>query len=400
MTPRRVLTLILWVFVAGRPVAPQSASSGVKVPLWGRDLVLGLDPRVHTERLQDSNRAGVTFLANQQLLVYALYRNSEQLSSRESPEFSSPFRLHVWSVDAASGQVQTEKEWGTRVHDSAVQATTGGVLVKTGRIVRLYSADFREARDLPFPLPVDPNALVSTHVSPTGKTVVIDQPLRASDDQILRPWMNPRYNHLDVLDATSLATRFSWNLSPQLYGRYSISDVGIVASASNGSVIRSARFGSSRWDVIFDDPNRTCVGDYPTAVTDETVAIHCKDLTVITSPGVSFSLPIDFRGISADTCQADAPVDARKTTVALGSQVMALSSPVLKAKKHLLSETTVCLTGLQIAVFDLVQKKQIFTLSLDPVPRNDYDFALSPDGSKLALLNDRRVAVYSVHSPM
>jgi hypothetical protein len=31
-----------------------------------------------------------------------------------------------------------------------------------------------------------------------------------------------------------------------------------------------------------------------------------------------------------------------------------------------------------------------------PLPRNDYDFALSPDGAKLAVLNDRTVSVYSV----
>jgi len=37
------------------------------------------------------------------------------------------------------------KDWGTRPHDSAVQITSGGVLVKTGAIVKLYSTDSPKA---------------------------------------------------------------------------------------------------------------------------------------------------------------------------------------------------------------------------------------------------------------
>ena len=394
MMPGIALALVFLVLIGVLNVAPQSVSSVAKSPLWGRDLVIGLDRRGGRERLEDSSRAGVTFLSSQQLLVYAVYRTSGQLSSRESPESSSPFRLHVWSVDSSSGQVRAEREWGTRVHDSAVQATAGGVLVRTGGIVKLYSPDLRDARELPFHL--DANARVSTHVSPTGKTIVIDQALRAPNE---KRWSNPSYNDLEVLDAASLATRYSWIVSPQLYGRYSISDVGIVASTNvNGAVIRSSHFGSSEWNVIFDDPSRTCVGDEPTAVTQEAVAIHCKELTVITDFGDSFSLPIDFDaldGTAPETCAAYTGSD--KTTVASGAQVIALSSHVERVKKHLLTEATVCLTAVRIAVFDLAHKKQIFALNIDPLPTNDYDFALSPDGSSLAVLNDRRVSVYSVH---
>ena len=403
MIPGRVLTLILGILIAGCSLTPQSALSDANLPLWGRDLVLGLNARrVAGEFLQDSNRAGVTFLSNRQLVVYAVYGDGGELSSRESPELSSPFRLHSWTVDSESGAVQAQKEWRTRVHDSAVQVTTGGVLVKTGGIVRVYSPDFTEARNLPLSPPLDANAQFSTHVSPTGKTIVIDQPLPAPSDQMRHPRAGPRYNHLEVLDASSLATRYSWSISPQLYGRYSISDVAIVASASNGRVIRSARFGSSRWDVIFDDPNRTCIWDSPMAVTDDLVSLHCKDLTVITNPGVSYSLPINFgesKPAPANTCETYAGNDGDKTTVAMDSQVIALSSPILTVKKHFLTEGTVCLTALRIVVFDLVHKKQIFTVNLDPVPKNDYDFALSPDGSKLAVLNDHKVEVYSLYSP-
>lgn len=47
-------------------------------------------------------------------------------------------------------------------------------------------------------------------------------------------------------------------------------------------------------------------------------------------------------------------------------------------------------------MYDLLQKKRILFVNIDPLPKNDYDFALSPDGSKLAILNDRNVSVCSV----
>jgi hypothetical protein len=38
----------------------------------------------------------------------------------------------------------------------------------------------------------------------------------------------------------------------------------------------------------------------------------------------------------------------------------------------------------------------VLTAEVSPLPKRDYDFSLSPDGSKLAILNDRKVSVYSV----
>lgn len=67
-----------------------------------------------------------------------------------------------------------------------------------------------------------------------------------------------------------------------------------------------------------------------------------------------------------------------------------------ETKNRLLAETQVSITTTQIAVYDLTLKRRILTVNVDPLPKNDYDFALSPDGSKLAILNDRRVSVYSV----
>ncbi|HKF03622.1 MAG TPA: hypothetical protein VKB49_14990, partial [Candidatus Sulfotelmatobacter sp.] len=88
-----------------------------------------------------------------------------------------------------------------------------------------------------------------------------------------------------------------------------------------------------------------------------------------------------------------------KKAVAQKEQRVAVSLHTVEVKKHLLTEPSSRATAIHIAVYDLSQKKRILTVSVAPLPKNDYDFALSPDGSKLAVLNDRRASVYSVPVP-
>jgi hypothetical protein len=54
--------------------------------------------------------------------------------------------------------------------------------------------------------------------------------------------------------------------------------------------------------------------------------------------------------------------------------------------------------SLRAAVYDLSAKKSVMTVSVSP-PKYYYDVALSPDGSKLAILSDDTVSVYSVPIP-
>ena len=336
--------------------------------------------------------AGVTFLDNERLIAYAVDRDLGQLSSRESPEVSSPFRLHAWVVDANSGKMEAHKEWGTRVHDSAVQVTTGGVLVKTGGIVRLYSSDFAQARDLP--LALDPNRLFYTKVSASGKTIAVS-------------WIVQRehgashvLSHVSVLDANTLKIRSSWDQYPPLYSAFSISDEQI--SIRHRDVIAVTEFGNPNWSTILDDPvPRRCLAGTPppVLVADRLVfAPTCENLLLLSTSGASYSLPLNDGDSDRATATAECePYNGMsKIAVTSDGRFVALSVPAVKDKKHLLTETTRCLTAVRVAVYDLTLKKHVLTVDVDPLPKNDYDFALSSDGSKLAILNDRKVSVYTV----
>ena len=155
------LRVMTWVLCVGWTFAAQTKLSDSEAPLW-------------TEEIQQdlSHYGGVSFLNNEKLLAYEV-DSSGQLSSRESPQIASAFRLHISLLDARSGRLILSRDWGTRLHNTEVQVTTGGVLVKTGSggIMKMYSPDFTQARDLP--LAQDTNGAYYTSVSASGQTVAI-----------------------------------------------------------------------------------------------------------------------------------------------------------------------------------------------------------------------------------
>ncbi len=141
--------LVLCLLIGSFGIALTSKSSDVDLPIWKREILRSVGsegPR--KENLWDRDRAGLVFVKDQELLAYGVYRENEGFSSRKEPALTNPFLLHAWLIDSRSGDIEDQKEWGTHAHDSAVHATSVGVLVKTGGIVKVYSRDFKQARDL------------------------------------------------------------------------------------------------------------------------------------------------------------------------------------------------------------------------------------------------------------
>lgn len=355
---------------------------------WSRDLVpdLGRSPR-GTYHL-----AGVEFLDGSRLIVYAVAHNPSRLSSRETPEVSSPFRLHMWVVDASSGNEESHNEWGTRAYNSEVRIITSGVLLKTGGVLKLYSPDFALSHDLL--LALDPNGSYFTSVSTSRRSLAVSHYFKKEQHYV---------THVDVLDAKSFKVRASWDQYPPMF-HFSMSDENFF-SLHDGVVSITAFGGTGRSRIVAElGTLKGCAagGAGPFVVSDELLVLRdCKEVLLLTSTGESFSLDaFNGRGTAASLGAACTPYfdqGTNKAAVAFaGTRFLAITLPVLRFKKPLLSESRTCLDGLHIAVYDLALKKRIATVNVDPLPKNDYDFALSPDGSKLAVLNDRIVSVYSV----
>ena len=204
--------LIVCVLILGAALSAETNPEGR--PLWSKEV---------------PNYAGLAFLDNGTLLLYGI-EGSGDLSSRESPEISSAFRVQVALLGIRSGKLLLSESWGTRLNGTDVQVTAGGVLVKTGGILRLYSPDFRQFRDLP--VPHDPNGSFFSSISASGKTIMVSHYFQKNHNYL---------SHIYVLDAKTLKLRDSWEQYPPAF-LFSLSDEAFVNH--QGGVVSVIDFGS------------------------------------------------------------------------------------------------------------------------------------------------------------
>jgi hypothetical protein len=184
-----------------------------------------------------------------------------------------------------------------------------------------------------------------------------------------------------VLDGSSLKVKYSWTETPPLYRHYSISETKVALI--NKHAIYTARFGTGKWGMLYREPG-ICV-DSALMISDSELVNVCKEFSLISTEGHVLSLePLDEHD-SAD-----------KIEVSKDGRVAALSLSNIETKRHVFSEASQRLVSTRVEVFNLSLRKRILTVDVTPLPRSDYDFALSPDGSSLAVLNDRTVSVYLI----
>ena len=212
----RPLVLAIGALLGG--AVSDSGSAETPSPMWARSLTedLGSARQMDHGKLRDHDRAGLVFLDNDWLVVYER-RAVPALSSREGLQ-TSRFRLRASLLRAATGELQLRKEWGTRLHESGVYATTGGLVVRTGRTLRLCSRDLEEIRRLELSTQdlCDDRGVVAVRVSGSGRTVLTTS------------WgLNPYRTCFEVRDGDTLKQRSFW-VGTTYWSAYSLSDIGVL----------------------------------------------------------------------------------------------------------------------------------------------------------------------------
>ena len=373
------IALALWAVASSRPLTRLSQDPTNPIPLWS------------TEALQEEftpirnplaamtiqrDRPGVVFLDENRIVVYEV-DSTGKLSSRVSPEISSSFQLHASIFTSDAGLLVSTKDWPTRAHYSSLLATAGGLLVRTGDDLTLVSKSFVEIAK--FTLPNLDRCTLS--VSATQRTILSNC---LSNEQ--------KISRFDVLDGSTLQLKYSWSEAPPLYQAYSVTDSGRVASdlAQRGLIF--SKFASRRWDRIVKS-TKTC-RYLPIILADNWVFNLCQDLSrqkhsTFTLSAVDGKVSMEDQFDVGENC-------SNGPKISENGQVVALSLNTTKLKTRLFEESIEQHISTHIAVYKLPLKTRVLTINVFPLPKNNYDFSLSPDGSKLAVLNDSRVSVYSV----
>ena len=368
--------VMCWLFVTGWTTGSQSRGPCCE-PLWTTQLAKSYESPNLGERLTNKTllhhheNAGVAFLDSARLIAYGV-ESTGQLSSRANTDVSSAFRLHAVLFDASSGKLAFTKDWGTRPRGSSIQVTEGGVLIRVGDQMKFCSKSLEELHrsDLRDTGSSDSWAI---RVSPTGKTIMVSH--------------SDRYErYFEVRDGQTFEVKRSWSDTPPFrHNLYSVSDGAIAAADLNQERILLSDFGSKRWEALKVRFKIGCVGS-PTFVS-ETLLINasCKKLSLLSTTGET---------LMEESFEKNESVDGQEATVAKSARIIAVS--LERGKGGGIFDTDVRRTGNRIALYDLVLRKRVLTVDVVPMPTREYDFALSPDGSKLAILNDRNVSVYSV----
>lgn len=161
------------------------------------------------------------------------------------------------------------------------------------------------------------------------------------------------------------------------------SAIAVDANLRNPRHVIISSFGENRWKRIWDVPDKACIGRL-SFLTNEMLAYACRRVSVISTDGkILFKAPLE---------KDEALGASSKISVSQDGNILTLSVEVA----HDFWDTGGRLAALRVAVYSTVTKSRILTVNVSPLPKVVVDFALSPDGSRLAVLNDRNISMYPI----
>ena len=357
----------------------QSPTSNLPTLLWSAEVLhedFAPTRNPLTAMVLQRDRPGVVFLDDERVIVYEV-GTTGKLSSRTNSAVGSSFALHASILSSEAGVLQSTKDWPTRAHYSSIHAAAAGLLLRTGNTLSLLSKDFEEIGKTT--LPDVGRCLIN--FSATERTILVNC---LSEEQ--------KISHFTVFDGSTFELKFSWTETPPLVRGYSINDTGIFASDVSKRAVIFSKFESHKWEKIFTSED-TCP-QLRMITLDDYVFSICKDLSLERNSNLTVS-SLDKQALITDKLDKGQNF-SEAAAISQDARVVALWLDTMKLEKKILAESREVRSATYVAIFDLSKKVQIPSINISPMPNDDYDLALSPDGSKLAVLTDRRVYVYAL----
>jgi len=315
-----------------------------------------------------------------------------RVSRRGNQDASLPLRLRAMFIDAGTGKITSTRDWATDSRTARVVAVHEGRLVTLARNqLTLYLPDFTPAKSITLPS----SGLLDwfPHTSPSGRNILF-----SSAELRKGAWIWVETDSLKILS--------SWEDSPS--GYLTISDEDMATSTCWGgyecsSITVNANGGSACW------PGPKCESN----VQIRELSTHWRTV----APGEKYQLPqfvnddmmflpgkdsgkligIDGKVI-LDEPKADRSWGCWDTGVvpaAYGRRFIIPSCLWKGAVKGLDISSHPVLK--QVFVYDIGPQIHSKTLEVKgPKIQNEMLFAISPDGSKLAILSDEFVETFAL----
>jgi hypothetical protein len=307
------------------------------------------------------------------------------LSSRDSSDPNQPLRLRAILLDADTGKVRSTQAWPSESRLAEIVTANGGKFVtQTGTTLTLHSSDAKELKKLSLPPPPQNLNGWNAHPSPTGKNVLFEN----SDWRTTSPkswiWVN----------ATELQIVRSWK--EEQSGWVGISDSMITMTACLFSEYRCepnlrVKTLETEWKTIAPIEKRSHWGWSPQFVNEDTLFLSGAPWELLKTDGeliLTETAPFEGGGAITSAGGKRFVVPFFKVT----GRVEALDIGGHGELKT-------------ISVYDAPFHERSYRLDVKgPKIRSFSDrslaqLALSPDGSKLAILYDESVYLFQLPPP-
>lgn len=290
---------------------------------------------------------------------------------RKRSRTSYATRMHAVFLRASTGRVRAQQEWPTPSYPTPalLPTSSGRFLIRAGELMTLYSPDLKPIRELT--LPRDPGSeWLGVQASVTGKQIFLYQ---ISDRR--------KQRRLEILDADTLELLDSW--TDEEIGSFAVGDNQVVQKKSSMSSPKEQiliRDLGKPWRSLYRSDENACLGRLA-FVTKATILVPvCGGMALMSTEG-SVLWREQFR---------DGEFHVR-TRSSQGGDRLAVAAIVEKV-----GFDNPRVTRLRVAVYDVTTHAVVFNLELKPVPRQNFDFALSPTGSTLAVLADGLVKLFAL----
>ncbi|HKV63133.1 MAG TPA: hypothetical protein VJO16_14560 [Candidatus Acidoferrum sp.] len=325
-------------------------------------------------------RDSVAFLDDGTLAV-SFYRKNERpgLFPRDGTPGSAVV-FHSVLLDPLTGSVMGQRTWGNAGNWNALLPLENGCFLIQDEVwVKVYSRELREIASKKLEMPGD--ILPRFSVSPSGHSLYEFQDWLDTK----RGWLT----RIDLLDPATLLTKQSKITPGHQFETVSDTRVAYFPTAIKGAlrlfVYAIDDSSPAKSPELFDQNTGTAKDltksgcESASFVNNDVIAVtgNCPSLMLIRS-GEEFAevyLPEYWIG-----------GEIRPSS---GGQRFAFSRMKRKMRhSHI--------TYLDLCVYDFAQHKVVFTTAVSPLPQHKFAFAISPDGSLLAMQSDGLLRVWRV----
>jgi hypothetical protein len=314
--------------------------------------------------------AGVDFVTNDDLVVYTVCRTNVALSLRDRFQPTDPNHLKAVIVDISTGGIKQKFDWPTHGHGSSVRVThSGELLVRRDNFLQTLTPEGKSLHALRV-VKVGLYDLVMVEVSPAIDPVAVTEISNT-------PGTDPLVG-VAVLDSRSLMLLTQWHDTGDIW-TLNASDRTVVGTSLKSTILESRGIEESTWSTIWKQAQPF---DFRTR--------FLKDSAFAVVTGHSVVL---FTSSGSLTGQIERP-NARNVDVSRDGNVLGAVWAEFSGLDFATGRPVCDDAGTEI--YQLTPLRRTASIDFHPVPAYGFDVALSPTGSRLALIDRMRLTVFEV----